>query len=171
MGGSAFSAMLSAAAFPRLPPAVYKSVKARYLPKLESLYSLSLVPLEAPEKLDYGDLDILVTMPKSPHTLSVPHDITKSALDAEHVIPMDGNRTSHYAVPIKPGEWTDYGHVMDEVERRKATDDGKIYYQVSILQSDLPKRTIDVCRLMFMSASIKTNVIESRFSTHMGISA
>ncbi|KAF8967169.1 hypothetical protein BDZ97DRAFT_1903560 [Flammula alnicola] len=132
MGGSAFSAVLAATAFPRLPPPVYRALKARLSPTLAEFYAWVGVPAEAPEKIDHGDLDLLVTIPKSPHEPSIPHDVIKQAIGAKYVNPMDGNRTSNYAVPIKLGEWGSLGHAADEEQRRASTEDGEIYYQVDI---------------------------------------
>ncbi|KAF9556738.1 hypothetical protein CPC08DRAFT_669482 [Agrocybe pediades] len=133
MGGNAFRALLSSTAFPRLPPPVYKSIKGRFVPRLKaSLYSFADVPREAPEKKDFGDLDILVATPKEAHSLGVTHEMVKSTLGAEFMIPMEGNRTSNYAVPVGLGEWAPLGYGAEEIEHRKATDDGKIYYQVDV---------------------------------------
>ncbi|KDR82865.1 hypothetical protein GALMADRAFT_238482 [Galerina marginata CBS 339.88] len=132
MGGSAFSAFLPASAFPRLPRPVYRALKTRYLPKLAELYAWVGVPTEAPEKQDHGDLDLLVCMPKPPHSSFIPHEVLKRAIGAEHVIAMDGNRTSNYAVPIQPGEWSPFGNASEEEEKRSTSEDRKIYYQVDV---------------------------------------
>jgi len=135
MGGSAFSAILTSAAFPRLPPPVYRALKARLLPRISQFYISVGVPLEAPDKKDHGDLDLLVAIPKPPHKSLVPHEIIKQAIGATHLVPMDGNRTSNYAVPIRRGEWSPLGHAEDEEEMRSASEDGEIYYQVRIYYS------------------------------------
>ncbi|KAF8195582.1 hypothetical protein BJ912DRAFT_957473 [Pholiota molesta] len=114
MGGSAFSAILAASAFPRLPPAVYQALKASILPRISQFYAHVTVPLEAPEKVDHGDLDLLVTNPKPEYGSAVPHE------------------TSNYAVPIKSGEWGPLGHAIDEQQNRADADDGEIYYQVDV---------------------------------------
>lgn len=129
MGGSAFNAVLQVAAFPRIPPAVYKDLKTRFYPKLADLYTWVGVPIEAPEKLDHGDLDFLVATPKDQNTRSLSHQVIKEILGAEFVIPMEGNRTSNYAVPISLGEWAPFGHSTEEDEKRKEAADGQIFYQ------------------------------------------
>lgn len=139
MGGSAFSSTLQQSAFPRLPPAVYANLKARLLPKLQNLYSFVVVPYEAPEKTDYGDLDFVVAGPKSkrPSTgsttdsVNVPHEIVQEAIGARYTIPMEGNRTSNFAVAVAQREWNQLGHGQEETKCRHEAEAGEIYYQVS----------------------------------------
>jgi hypothetical protein len=128
MGGRAFRSVVSLAAFPRIPPAVYRNLKAHLHPKLSELYTWVGIPNEAPEKLDYGDVDVLVANPKDQSLLS--HQVIKEALRAKFVIPMEGNRTSNYAIPISPGEWALFGHSAEEDEERKKVTDGQLFYQV-----------------------------------------
>lgn len=54
MGGNAFLERLPDHAFPRLPPALYFELRARLLLRLQQLYEHVTVPMEAPEKADYG---------------------------------------------------------------------------------------------------------------------
>ncbi|KDQ62439.1 hypothetical protein JAAARDRAFT_30349 [Jaapia argillacea MUCL 33604] len=100
MGGKAFSQLLPRASFPRMSPSKYQSLKATYLPRLRGLYGLVEVPREAPEKTDHGDLDFIVAFPKE----GLEHSEVKAALGASASIPLDGNRTSHFAVPAEMGE-------------------------------------------------------------------
>lgn len=131
MGGSAFSAILSATAFPRIPPSIYHALKARLIPKISQLYNSVGVPIEAPEKQNYGDLDLLVCNPRSTQfNTYIPHETIKLALGAELVIPQDANRTSNYAIPIPNGEWDSFGHGLQENNFRKLSKNAKIYYQV-----------------------------------------
>ncbi|KAJ7170574.1 hypothetical protein C8R43DRAFT_979893 [Mycena crocata] len=134
MGGSAFSAVLTASALPRMPPAVYRAVKARLAPRLESLYAVVSTPYEAPEKDDHGDLDFLVCEPRTTE-IEVPYETVQAVLNAKHVVPMPGNRTSSYAVPVEIGEWGAFGHASDETTRRevaKTDDQHELYYQVDV---------------------------------------
>jgi hypothetical protein len=89
------------------------------------------------EKLDYGDLDFVVAIPKNQ---SLSHQVTKEVLGASLVIPMEGNRTSHYAIPLQvpPGEWAPFGHSAEKEDKcRKVTDsDGQIFYQVRKLEME-----------------------------------
>ena len=130
MGGSAFRTVLQVAALPRIPPAIYRNLKAHLYPKLSELYTWVRVPIEVPETLDYGDLDFVVAIPKNQSFQSLSHQITKETLGAEFVIPMEGNRTSNYAIPISPGEWALFGHSAEEDDKRKTVADGQIFYQV-----------------------------------------
>ncbi|THV05313.1 hypothetical protein K435DRAFT_816566 [Dendrothele bispora CBS 962.96] len=139
MGGNAFH-FLDEDAFPRLPPAVYQRLKSRLFSVIQTLYSHVTVPIEAPEKNEYGDLDFLVFSPKpeafsstAERSINVPHEVVKEAIGAHHFIPADGNRTSNFAVPISRGEWSTLGFEREELEvRKKVKDDGEIYYQVDV---------------------------------------
>ncbi|KAJ7773065.1 hypothetical protein B0H16DRAFT_1880569 [Mycena metata] len=134
MGGSAFSAILPPSALPRIPPAVYQALKARLTPRLQTLYSMVATPYEAPEKVDHGDLDLLVCEPLA-GAKEVPHATVQTLLRAKYVVPMAGNRTSNYAVPIERGEWALLGHeAEEEAARRRAAQDGQqeTYYQVDV---------------------------------------
>ncbi|KAJ7127127.1 hypothetical protein C8R44DRAFT_702136 [Mycena epipterygia] len=134
MGGSAFSAILPASALPRIPPAVYRAVKARLTPRLQSLYFIVSTPYEAPEKENHGDIDFLCCEPLSGEA-DVPYEQVQAILGAKHVVPMAGNRTSSYGVPIERGEWEAFGHGSDEEARRRAAESDnqqEIYYQVDV---------------------------------------
>lgn len=138
MGGSAFSAKLPSTAFPRIPPAVYKNLRANLLLRLQELYTYVGVPVEAPEKADHGDLDFLVAVPIATGTDYVPHERIVEAIGAEHVVPMAGNRTSNFAVPVQPQEWEDVGHGAEENERRILAEGHQLFYQVHrALESDM----------------------------------
>jgi hypothetical protein len=174
MGGSAFSSKFNQSAFPRLPPVVYEALKARLLPNLQYLYSFVAVPAEAPEKGDYGDLDFVVAGPKHnemvpANTLvNVPHERVQAAIDAQYVNPMEGNRTSNFAVPVSQGEWGLLGHAQEENNCRQAAEAGVIFYQVRSYVCD------DTCltyshRLMCTSAPIKLNGRELYSSMHTEI--
>ncbi|KAK4165825.1 hypothetical protein QBC43DRAFT_315273 [Cladorrhinum sp. PSN259] len=60
MGGSAFSYLANPPYTPRMPPAVYKQVKAAYHAALRELFVHVTTPIEGPAKKDHGDIDILV---------------------------------------------------------------------------------------------------------------
>ncbi|KJA21192.1 hypothetical protein HYPSUDRAFT_88200 [Hypholoma sublateritium FD-334 SS-4] len=132
MGGNAFGTILPAAAFPRIPPSIYRALKQDMLAKMSEFYNRVGVPREAPEKVDYGDLDLLVTDPKSVYGSFVPHEVIKQGIGAKYVNPMKGNRTSNYAVPIYHGQWTALPHGAEEQENRSVTEDGEIYYQIDV---------------------------------------
>ncbi|KAF9464180.1 hypothetical protein BDZ94DRAFT_1257197 [Collybia nuda] len=140
MGGSAFSSKLLQSAFPRLPPVVYTDLKMRLFPKLQNLYSFVAVPHEAPEKGDYGDLDFVVAGPKrsGPSTknttdsINVPHELLEEVIGACYVNPMEGNRTSNFAIAVEQGEWAQIGHEKEETQYREQAEAGRIYYQVDV---------------------------------------
>ncbi|KAG5645465.1 hypothetical protein DXG03_006010 [Asterophora parasitica] len=145
MGGSAFASTLSADAFPRMPPAVYAALKTRLIQRIQSLYHCVAVPFEAPEKTSHGDLDLVVACPKITHNMeenvtlvanhiqpNVPHEIVQETIGARYVNPMDGNRTSNFAIPIVLGEWRALNHGAEEDEAHRAVDGGDIFYQVDL---------------------------------------
>ncbi|KAK7469212.1 hypothetical protein VKT23_003701 [Stygiomarasmius scandens] len=173
MGGSAFHSLHSDA-FPRIPPAVYQKLKSRLYPAIQKLYTLVTVPLEAPEKSDYGDLDFLVCSPKVelPHpetttpSVNVPHESVKDAIGARHFIPVDGNRTSNFAVPISKGEWAELGLGCEEEEARNKVDDGEIYYQVDVhVCSD--KKELD--RIFFFNSYGDLGMIMGLVAANVGL--
>lgn len=136
MGGNAFSECLPTAVFPRMSPAFYNSLKARIVPRLEALYHLVTVPPEAPGKLDYGDLDLVVCQPKevkenTPLSECVTFAEIEQALGSVHSIPLPGDRTSNFAVPIQ----------QDQVQHfdadREAVGEGKLDLAQLYIQIDL----------------------------------
>lgn len=102
MGGNAFNNFLKfAGTFPRMQPALYRCLRQKHEDALKKLFTLVATPAEAPEKVDHGDVDFIVWHPRAVDHLGV-----QEALKASHVRPMDGPRTSHYAVPLDtPSEY------------------------------------------------------------------
>ncbi|EIW59501.1 uncharacterized protein TRAVEDRAFT_71548 [Trametes versicolor FP-101664 SS1] len=96
MGGNAFKAIVPHGHFPRMPPPVYNALKTALIPPLKSVYSRVVVAREAPEKADYGDLDIVVSGPRDGLT----HAAVKDALRAAHSVPMPGPRISNFAIAM-----------------------------------------------------------------------
>lgn len=99
MGGKAFTSPPHALSVPRLPPPLYQSLKAKYLDLVSQHYAHAAVPLEAPEKADYGDIDILVSAPLTSSGAG-PDALLATALEAKAVV-RSGPLTS-FAVPY-PG--------------------------------------------------------------------
>jgi hypothetical protein len=60
MGGNAFPDLK----VPRLSPEEYKTVRDKCVTILENFYKEVVCPPEAPEKIDHGDVDILVSVPR-----------------------------------------------------------------------------------------------------------
>ena len=107
------------------------------------------IPRVAPEKIDHGDLDLIVCLPRwhaiptqssvintSDHEQRLPvhvsHEVVAATIKAKHLNPMDGNRISNYAVPISEGEWAAYGLAEAKAEDKARKDAGEegIFYQV-----------------------------------------
>ncbi|CDO77130.1 hypothetical protein BN946_scf184657.g5 [Trametes cinnabarina] len=136
MGGNAFKAIAADAIFPRMPPAVYEALKSSLLPILQSLYSHVIVPREAPGKKDYGDVDFVVCCPREGLTA----DKVKAALRASYSVPMEGHRTSNYA--IAPDAWEDVARVSEhwvaEIRESSRSDEHSegsgtsVYLQVDV---------------------------------------
>jgi hypothetical protein len=101
MGGSAFLVQLPHARFPRLPTSQYETYKQLLLPRVHAFFQHAKVPVEAPEKTDHGDLDILALGPLSPDERGdLDFGALKQALGAEACILQRGNRTSNFAIPL-----------------------------------------------------------------------
>lgn len=96
MGGNAFNATLPDASFPRMSPELYHQLKADSAARLRRFYKTVGTPCEAPEKSDHGDIDFIVCEPVGDPSL----DAMRIALGARHMIPLEGNRTSHFAIPL-----------------------------------------------------------------------
>ncbi|KAH9891611.1 hypothetical protein C8Q73DRAFT_746703 [Cubamyces lactineus] len=128
MGGNAFKALslTTGATFPRMPPPVYNALKSTLQPILQKLYMHVAVPHESPEKVDHGDLDFVVC---GPRTSNLTHDEVKAALRAAHSVPMEGNRTSNFAIRAD---------AFEDVARacRECADDSvqaeDVYFQVDV---------------------------------------
>ena len=136
MGGNAFSEHLPTAVFPRMPPAFYNSLKARLIPRLEALYHLVVVPPEAPGKLDHGDLDIVVCQPKDiKEGISLSECVTfaeiEQALGSVHSLPLPGDRTSNFAIPIQQDEVQHFSFDQEAVKEGKA-DLAQLYIQIDL---------------------------------------
>jgi len=131
MGGNAFSEQLPTAVFPRMPPPFYNSLKSRIIPPLQDLYHLVVVPPEAPGKLDHGDLDILVCEPKNfkegiPRSECVTLEEIEQALGSVYSIPLQGDRTSNFAVPIKQEEVQQFALDKDKLNLKQ------LYIQIDL---------------------------------------
>ena len=136
MGGNAFSEQLPTAVFPRMPQAFYNSLKARVVPRLEALYNLVAVPPEAPGKLDFGDLDIVVCQPKNvkegiPLSECVTLAEIEQALGSAHSLPLPGDRTSNFAIPIQQDELQHFA-IDKQAVKEGSLDIGQLYLQVDI---------------------------------------
>ena len=136
MGGNAFSERLPTAVFPRMSPAFYNSLKARIIPRLEALYHLVTVPPEAPGKIDHGDLDILVCQPKHiregvPLSECVTFAEIEQALGSAHSLPLPGDRTSNFAIPIQQDE-VQYFSSDQKVIGEGRLDLAQLYIQVDL---------------------------------------
>jgi hypothetical protein len=85
MGGHAFQALLGAkAVFPRMPPDVYRKLRASCIEALQHHFNFVRVPPEDPEKPDFGDLDIMAFDPIA-HEMPSSEEL-RVALGADHVI-------------------------------------------------------------------------------------
>ena len=95
MGGLAFADESPPLYTPRMPPAVYSYARDHLLSTLRSFYAQAECPIEAPDKSDYGDIDILVAEPL--HVFDSDH-IFAAIRAVKHKKPA-GSQTSHFAIP------------------------------------------------------------------------
>ena len=93
MGGHAFIA--SGLATPRMPPEIYYKLRDHYLQLLSSLYTQAATPIEAPRKATYGDIDILVSQPRS---ISTSSESIAELLGAERTTTVFGSPTTSFAL-------------------------------------------------------------------------
>lgn len=133
MGGNAFKAIVPHGYFPRMPPPVYNALKTALIPPLKSIYSRVVVAREAPEKADYGDLDIVVSGPRDGLT----HAAVKDALRAAHSVPMPGPRISNFAIAMDAFEdvanvWKSCAATGEGAAESAGTPDGSVYFQVDV---------------------------------------
>ncbi|MCJ1370078.1 hypothetical protein MMC20_001290 [Loxospora ochrophaea] len=98
MGGNAFTNLPHPLCTPRLPPPLYYSLRDAYISILSHIYTHVATPIEAPEKDSHGDIDILVSDPKSTQAL----DTVYTALKAQHKFRPPGSPSTSFAVPY-PG--------------------------------------------------------------------
>lgn len=119
-----------------MPSAFYNSLKARIIPRLEVLYHFVAVPPEAPGKLNHGDLDISVCQPKNvkegiPLSECVTFAEIEQALGSAHSLPLPGDRTSNFAVPIQQDEIQHFVIDQEAVKEGKL-DLGQLYIQIDL---------------------------------------
>ncbi|KAH7098974.1 hypothetical protein BKA62DRAFT_711005 [Auriculariales sp. MPI-PUGE-AT-0066] len=101
MGGSAFTASLPDAVFPRMSPARYEALKADLHARLLTLFARVGTPREAPGKPDYGDIDFVVTDPL-PVLVKQNHrhlEVLSETLGAAHAL---ANNTDSFAIAMAP---------------------------------------------------------------------
>ncbi|KAI9899406.1 hypothetical protein N3K66_005867 [Trichothecium roseum] len=99
MGGSAFNKGTDPLHTPRMPRCVYLHVKKECTRILQTLYVTVESPIDGPDKVDYGDVDILVQGPKTA-TLEFQESMEKigTALGASRSIIEKGDVASHFAL-------------------------------------------------------------------------
>ena len=92
MGGGAFADLNT----PRMPPILYQHARDNALQILRKYYAQAECPIEAPAKIDYGDIDILVTSPlQSP----LDDNLLADALGAAQHKKTTNSQTTHFAIP------------------------------------------------------------------------
>ncbi|KAI0785256.1 hypothetical protein C8Q75DRAFT_686109, partial [Abortiporus biennis] len=138
MGGNAFNLSHPNAQFPRLDTNTYTRLKQENLSALQKLYEFVIVPHEAPEKADHGDVDYVVVKKRQADVLDdvVHAEDIQVALGATWFIPSlakSGFGTSNFAIP-----W------LVDAEEGKSTSDSSAaassldtieygkYYQVDV---------------------------------------
>lgn len=79
-----------------MPPEIYYRLRDHNLQLLSRLYTNIATPIEAPEKTSYGDIDILVSLPKS---TSISAESIAKVLGAERIFSISGSPTTSFALP------------------------------------------------------------------------
>ncbi|KAJ4346843.1 uncharacterized protein N0V89_010775 [Didymosphaeria variabile] len=125
MGGQAFAHIVADKPIdiPRLSPDTYQQVAADVKLKLETLFHHVTIPRDAPEKIDFGDIDFLVEGIRDPKTDSNIWISVKEVLGAELFVsphhfgikhPSITNAYVQVDVELSPGigaelfEWTNF---------------------------------------------------------------
>ena len=97
MGGRAFTTNgPSSLSTPRMPPDIYFLLRDHYLQLLSSFYTQIATPIEAPKKASYGDIDIIVSLPKSTSTSA---EFLVKVLGAVRMITIPGSPLTSFALP------------------------------------------------------------------------
>ena len=107
MGGKAFSHLDASMSFPRMDEDTYKQLKEHVTSLLQTVFGVVYVAPEGPGKVDYGDLDVIVSqeLPRVRGTTSETcHppliQTIKTLLGVSHAI--DG-RPMNFAIPAMQG--------------------------------------------------------------------
>ncbi|KAL4251858.1 hypothetical protein ABKN59_002645 [Abortiporus biennis] len=137
MGGNAFNLSHPNAQFPRLDTNTYTHLKQENLSALQKLYEFVIVPHEAPEKADHGDVDYVVFKKRQADVLDVVHaEDIQIALGATWFIPSlakNGFGTSNFAIPwpVDAEEGKSTSDSSAAASSLDTIDYGK-YYQVDV---------------------------------------
>ncbi|KAK4919030.1 hypothetical protein LTR66_016831, partial [Elasticomyces elasticus] len=102
MGGSQF--LVDGLCTPRIPPSTYNQAITYIQAQLPESWRVETC-IEAPEKQDYGDIDLLILCSTADSGAGKGADLqyTTSLLGAGRFHTNDGNRVLHYAVPWREG--------------------------------------------------------------------
>ncbi|OBZ71311.1 hypothetical protein A0H81_08338 [Grifola frondosa] len=138
-------------------PPVYHALKARLLPLLQPLYAHVAVPREAPDKLDHGDIDFVVTGPRAGLT----HQTVMEALRAKYSVPPEGGQITNFAVPMLEFD-------LGATNKPDAADNAEnSFYQVDVnVSADLPS----LRRLLFFNSYGDLGIIFGLLAQSLGLS-
>ncbi|KAF2096040.1 hypothetical protein NA57DRAFT_78810 [Rhizodiscina lignyota] len=109
MGGNAFASPgpgEPALSTPRMSTETYLKLRDQCIRTLSAFYHEVSSCIEAPGKLDHGDIDILVSRPRREN---ITGEAIKEALGAVCAIPP--HKFHHYAVPLPDGKGNQYAQV------------------------------------------------------------
>ncbi|KAL9071020.1 MAG: hypothetical protein Q9161_004520 [Pseudevernia consocians] len=79
-----------------MPPDIYFLLRDHYLQLLSSFYTQIATPIEAPKKASYGDIDIIVSLPKCTSTSA---EFLVKVLGAVRIITIPGSPLTSFALP------------------------------------------------------------------------
>lgn len=161
MGGKAFASSLgSSAAFPRMSPAVYAALKTYVVTRLEPECGPVHVAPEDPGKVDYGDLDVVITQ-DAYRRVSGDEDFktkTKELLGARHTV---SNGDSFISLAIPQSQVGLQSDVKPEGQ-----DEAETYYQVDLnmVEDDQARE-----RLLFFNSYGDTGLIIGLLCKSIGL--
>lgn len=121
-----------------MPNAVYERTRARVQDTLLTFYSLAETPIESPEKLDHGDIDVVVCSSLYDSYKGEEMDAkVAAAIGATHY--KTGRPTSHFAIP-----WPENEEKLADTTTRggpasRKTNEQPVFIQVDINTASSPE--------------------------------
>lgn len=140
MGGSAFSVGPNPLFTPRMPKNIYLAVRDKYCALLQQHYVCVASPIEGPGKLSFGDVDILLCLPRSPVQISPQEhiDLIGSVVGAHRTIFQKGNGISaNFALP-----WP------EEEEQEGVEEDTRVTRDTSAGETKFIQSDIRLCETL-----------------------
>ena len=137
MGGHAFSAGKNPLFTPRMPKEVYNKVREQCAATLRQSYQYVASPIDGPNKVDFGDVDIMVAQPKNLASIGKPcREILEGiriALSADRLVTEGGQDVAgNFAVPWPTESDGAVDGLVDNVGSLEDASDEKRWVQVDV---------------------------------------